>query len=685
MCLLTSCAFAAGDSESGGAPTAEFRDARAYVVGLVERGEIPSAAVAVLKGDEVVWAEGFGLANRQTGAKATPDTIYRLASISKPITATGLMIQVDRGRVDLDAPANRYLAGAKLSARAGDADAITVRRLANHTAGLPLHYNLFYDGHPATPIDESIRRYGFAATEPGKAWEYSNFAFGVLGLITEAASGSPWRTFMDGELYGPLGMIRTSDRVRPGHEAEGAVPYSRDVSGRFVPVGDYGFDHPGASAIWSSANDMMRFARMHLRGGELDGVRVLSERAIKAMQEPTGRRGEGSAMGVSWAITTERGHRCISHTGGMPGVSTVLRIFPDDRAALIVLINSNTHSVNRSLATRLTRALFPDGGAKDEQEEDDGPSRSEDRDVGGSWAGGWTGKLVHPDGDVPLKLTLEAPRTARVACAGRPPVELSEVALRDGRLHARLDGLLFARPDYHGVSWLDFKLSLKGDRLVGVATATGPEYYALPHWVELARAPATEVAVGEAEYDLLLKAGRVVDGCGTPWYVADVGIRDGRIAAVGRLGDAKAGRVVATQFTLVDPAGKVRGELGINEKGQPTLELTGNELGRAIFGFQGSEEDFSYMELSDRQGRQRISATTEKDGAEISLMSPSGPDGVKLTQFDPSGPSVTLSRSKDDPNIQIGVTSVGGASVEIFDIEGNAVKAISHGGQPRLR
>jgi N-acyl-D-aspartate/D-glutamate deacylase/CubicO group peptidase (beta-lactamase class C family) len=554
--LLASCAFASERAAPGGEVPAAFRDVRAHVAGLVERGEVPSVAVAVLKGDQVVWAEGFGLANRRTAAKATPDTIYRLASVSKPVTATGLMILVDRGRVDLDAPANRYLPGAKLSARVGASDAITVRRLANHTAGLPLHYNFFYDGRSPASIDESIRRYGFAATEPGAAWEYSNLGFGILGFITETASGSPWRTFMDGELYDPLGMARTSDRIRPGHEAEAAVPYTREVAGRFVPVGDYEFDHPGASAVWSSANDLMRFARMHLWGGELDGVRVLSERATKAMQEPTGRRGEGSAMGVSWAITTERGHRCLSHTGGMPGASTALRIFPDDDSALVVLINCDTDGVNRSLARslarRLTRALFPEGGTQDEGMDDAGPPQSTDRDVSSSWAGAWTGKLAHPDGDLPLKLTLEPPRSARVSWDGHRPVECSDVAF-DGHLHAQLDGRLLARPDYHGVARVDFKLSLKGDRLTGVATAIGPEYYALSHWVELTRVPSTEIAEGRPNYDLLIKGGRVVDGCGTPWYVADVAIRDGRIAAVGRLGDAKAGRVVDARGLAIAP------------------------------------------------------------------------------------------------------------------------------------
>ncbi|MFO0960330.1 MAG: serine hydrolase [Isosphaeraceae bacterium] len=548
--VLASCACASGAASPQREVPEGFRDVRAHVEGLVESGEVPSVAIAVLQGDRIVWAEGFGLADRRSGVKATPDTIYRLASVSKPITATGLMLLVDRGLVDLDAPANRYLPGAKLSARVGSADAMTVRRLANHSSGLPLHYNFFYQGgRRAASVDEAIGRYGFAATEPGAAWEYSNLGFGILGFIAESVSGSPWRTFMDGQLYDPLGMSRTSDRVRPGHEAEAAVPYARDVAGRFVPVGDYEFDHPGASAVWSSANDLIRFARMHLHGGELDGVRILSERATKSMQEPTARRGDDFATGIAWAVTTERGHRCLSHTGGMPGVSTVLRIFPDDNSALVVLINSDTHGVNRSLANRLTQALFPGGKAQASAASPTPANPS----IAPPWEGTWAGKLAHPDGDLRLKLTLKAPNSAHASWDGHTPVELSDVAVRDGRLHARLDGRLLVRPDYHGAASIEFKLARAGDRLAGVATAIGPDYYALSHWVELARDADAPAAMARPEFDILIQGGRVVDGCGTPWYVADVAIRGGRVEAVGNLGDAKAARVIDARGLAVAP------------------------------------------------------------------------------------------------------------------------------------
>ena len=104
---------------------------------------MPSIAVAVARDGQIIWEEGFGWADRERRLHATEHTMYALASISKPITATGLMVLVQAGKIDLDRPINDYLGSAKVRARVGDAAQATVRRVANHTSGLPLHYQFF--------------------------------------------------------------------------------------------------------------------------------------------------------------------------------------------------------------------------------------------------------------------------------------------------------------------------------------------------------------------------------------------------------------------------------------------------------------------------------------------------------------------------------------------------------------
>ena len=136
---------------------------------LIERA-LPSLAVAVARNGVILWEEGFGWADRANRIPATPHTLYSLASISKPITTTGLMILHERGLLDLDRPIDDYLGDTKLTARVGNAADATVRRVANHTAGLPLHYQFFYADQPhrPPPFDETIRRYANLITVPGE-------------------------------------------------------------------------------------------------------------------------------------------------------------------------------------------------------------------------------------------------------------------------------------------------------------------------------------------------------------------------------------------------------------------------------------------------------------------------------------------------------------------------------------
>src|SRR5262249_46634603 len=123
-----------------------FGPIRDIINARVREDKIPSMAVAVAKGGQIIWEEGFGFADKERGVRATPDTLYSLASISKPITATALMVLKERGRIALDKPINDYLGAAKIVARVGDAGQATVRRVANHTSGLPLFWHFFEEG-----------------------------------------------------------------------------------------------------------------------------------------------------------------------------------------------------------------------------------------------------------------------------------------------------------------------------------------------------------------------------------------------------------------------------------------------------------------------------------------------------------------------------------------------------------
>jgi CubicO group peptidase (beta-lactamase class C family) len=201
-----------------------FRQARERIQqGMVERS-IPSLSIAVAQGNTLLWEEGFGWADRERRIVATPHTLYSLASISKPITATAVMILKERGLLDLDQPINDYLGDSKLHAWVGDAKEATVRRVANHTSGLPIHYQFFYQDEPylRPPMGETIRRYGNLVTAPGERFQYSNLGYGLLSEIVELVSGKSYADFLREEVFLPLGMFHASVNVGHGLEPDQA-------------------------------------------------------------------------------------------------------------------------------------------------------------------------------------------------------------------------------------------------------------------------------------------------------------------------------------------------------------------------------------------------------------------------------------------------------------------------------
>src|SRR5215469_16356053 len=196
---------------------------------LVQQG-IPSLAVAVAQGNTIIWEEGFGWADREQRRVATPHTLYSLASISKPITATAIMLLAERGLLSLDHPINDYLGECKLRAWVGNVEDATVRRVANHTAGLPLHYQFFYQDEPdrPPPVGETIRRYGHLVTAPGERFQYSNLGYGLLSEVIARLSGKSYADFLREEVFLPLGMLRASVNVGPGLEPYQAQRYGSD-------------------------------------------------------------------------------------------------------------------------------------------------------------------------------------------------------------------------------------------------------------------------------------------------------------------------------------------------------------------------------------------------------------------------------------------------------------------------
>ena len=339
-----------------------FQPVRDRIAKALVDHNIPSIAVAVAHEGQIVWEQGFGWADRENRVPASEHTLYSLASISKPITATGLMVLVERQKIDLDKPINDYLGEAKLRARVGDAADATVRRVANHTSGLPLHYQFFYADESYRP--PAARRNDPPLRQPGDCRPASTINTAIWATACSTTSSSarparPYADFMREEVFLPLGMTHMSVDVAPGLEPHQAIRYTPE--GKRIPF--YEFDHPGASAVYASAHDLARFAMFHMKEHLADQRAILKDeidRRDAKVRRPRRRRAAATAS-AGGSSESQRGYHVVQHTGGMPGVSPrCCTLVPDERLAIVVLSQLRRTDAAGDLSNMILKHLLPE-------------------------------------------------------------------------------------------------------------------------------------------------------------------------------------------------------------------------------------------------------------------------------------------------------------------------------------
>src|SRR5262245_22287166 len=276
--------------------------------------DVPSISVAVARGERIIWEEGFGWADKESKIAATEHTAYMLGSTSKPITATAVLALCEQGRVDLDRPINNYLGESKLRARIGKESEATVRRVLQHTAGLPGYYETYYPDEPEkpTPFDLVIRRHGLLMLPPNERFHYSNLGYAILGGMIAHISEKSFADFLGGELFSPLGM---NDSFVPGQKKSNDPQRAIRYSDEGERLADYLTPHPPASDIYASAHDLARFGLFHLSAHLADQKQILADKAILEMQQSTVPMGK-DAYGLGWHIRIgPKGRRHVLHGG----------------------------------------------------------------------------------------------------------------------------------------------------------------------------------------------------------------------------------------------------------------------------------------------------------------------------------------------------------------------------------
>ncbi|MEM7264007.1 MAG: serine hydrolase domain-containing protein, partial [Planctomycetota bacterium] len=320
----------------------------------------PGFAIMVVRDGVVVHARGYGHANLEADEPITRTTPFRLASVTKQFTCMAILTLVAEGEIALDDPAMKYVPSLE---RFGPQ--VTIRRLMQHTSGLPEYYSelnrLEFD-LPSADDDpllthrdatEIFRTWGEVQFVPGSQYVYSNPAYEQLALIVENVTGDTFGEYLEDEVLDPAGMPTAIVRDRPEVEIPGrAIGYIQ------VPAGYHEFDdHPGnwmvgAGGLYASLDDLYFWDRA------LDEGTLLPEGLqAEAYQPAVLSDGSVSEYGFGWALEESLDRRCHSHGGAWVGFRTSIARYPDDRVTIMVLSNLGRIPAGR-ISEDIARAVF---------------------------------------------------------------------------------------------------------------------------------------------------------------------------------------------------------------------------------------------------------------------------------------------------------------------------------------
>ncbi|MBM3990189.1 MAG: DUF1343 domain-containing protein [Planctomycetes bacterium] len=356
------------------APAQLARELDLALARALATGAVPGAVVAVGRGDEVLFERAFGARALEPREEATVDTLYDLASLTKPIaTASSVLKLVERGALELDAPVARHLT--EFGSRGKDA--ITVEMLLLHTSGLvadnPLDDYVGARAQMWTRICELAPR-----QTPGTKFTYSDVGYIVLGELVARVDGRPLDAFARAELFEPLGMLDTlftpppelAPRCAPTEQRGGRWMRGEVHDPRAFALGGVA----GHAGLFSTAADVSRWCRMLLAGGELDGVRVLETRTVEALLSPRTLPGGGLrtlALDCDTELSLARGSvftrgTTFGHTGF---TGTSLWLDPSTMGYVLALCNrvhpagaGDTRELRRAVADAAARALHASEG-----------------------------------------------------------------------------------------------------------------------------------------------------------------------------------------------------------------------------------------------------------------------------------------------------------------------------------
>lgn len=304
---------------------------------------LPGIAVGVVADQELVWSAGFGFSDVKEKVPMTPTTKFRMASHSKVFTATAIMQLREQEKLRLDDPVSKHLPWFTVKPAGDDDGPITIEQLLTHSSGLPREAGDHWSSNNFPTSEEVKRLMGDrqAAFPAATRWKYSNLAYTIAGMVVEAVSGQSWASYLQANIFGPLGMTGSSvDRPVPGL----TVGYGRrmpDGTRAVIPFIDARGMGP-ATGLTSNVEDMAKFVSAQFRKGPRGGAQILSTGSLREMHRVRSLENNWTTgTGLGFGINRYRDKVYVGHGGGYLGNTTTTTIQLDGKVGVIVLTNTN--------------------------------------------------------------------------------------------------------------------------------------------------------------------------------------------------------------------------------------------------------------------------------------------------------------------------------------------------------
>lgn len=457
----------------------ELSKIRNEVQQSVNAGKIPSMAIAVVKDGKIVWQEAIGYADVEKKQKANINSVYPLGSVSKSITATGIIQMVNSGKLDLMQDINPLLAPIELKNFDGKSPPIKLWQLVSMNGGINHAYGVFYDAKNL-PLAKDARKRFFEATtivafQPGEVYEYANNAFYLAEIIIEKVSQKDFQGYLNENVFQPLGMKNTFAYF---YKSQKQADFVTTYSTKLEKI-NRNLDYPGGgSGFWSSLDDMTKYAMFHL--GVTKNSNVINEENLKKMHDF--RQGSADLFGIGWFNS---GGNLYSN-GNVDGGNASISIDKKNNLAIICLLNQTSwNGLADEISGKIKKVFVSEesGGFKQWQRIYGTPfsSRLE-------LLGKWKGFIKQPVSNFSVPLEIHFDESNKISLLiDSKKLELANPTFNllkelEGSFRSNLPKI------YEKETRCGLKLKLNGDKLSGYLaydSFTEEKFYRMPLFVEL--------------------------------------------------------------------------------------------------------------------------------------------------------------------------------------------------------